>query len=363
MGMPAIREGDACACAPHFEFGALAAPPPRTVRVNGRTIVVQTDTCGCKAGPAIVTVGSATVRVNGLGPARLGETSLRGGGHFGQFLDGSPNVRVGGPAIVGDLDRWVKACIKARAGRASFNKHRRLLGMPDDYRQDPQPDPTDDFPDNSPHQQANNCGLEAIRNVVEEYRGVDLDEWDFLQRAIDAGHANWKSPPRDAEGRAMGPAPARDLAGTDEARAWREVNPEDGGGTRDDDLIQVMSSNGVDPVDIHDPKRPYDPNDPKSKARQRVAEVTSTVAEGRPVVAKVDGGNTNHVVLIVAVELDAEGEPAFFYVNDSSFRGGCGVRVPIANFTGPAGAKGRQTPNEFMSVPQIAPRYPPPPRR
>lgn len=349
MGMPAIREGDPCSCVPHFHAAALAAPPPRRVHVNGKPIVVQTDTCGCKMGPAIVAVGSGTVRVNGLGPARAAETSILTGGHLGTFLIGSSNVRIGGPAIVGDLDRWVKACLKARHGRASFHRHRRVEGAPSDYRNPPDKF----FPDNSPHQQGNNCGLEAMRTVIQEYQGIELDEWEFMQKEIDAGHADWRSDEMDTD--EVKKAKARSLAQTPEARAWREVNPEDAGATHGPDFEPVLSSNGVDAVDIHDPKKPCNVYEPGAKQRQRVDEVTATVADGRPVIAKVDGSNSNHVILIVAVELDSGGNPAFFYINDSA-SGACGQRVPVSDYTS---SKNK----EFMSVPQIAPAQPPPPRR
>lgn len=318
MGMSAVRGGDACNCFAHADGGAIAAPPPRTVRVNGRPVVVQSDTCGCRAGPAVVSVGSGTVQVNSLAPARVGEMSVRGG-HAGTFTVGSPNVRIGGPAIVGPFARFKRACAQLadgrRAGRLLHQVTREQWNAAGPDLQKLYSTPT---PSGNAYQSAGNCGLESVRQIIRERTGKDLDESELFERAYD-----YRDPSSDEyrhRGLTGDPAnPSLTFSGKRYGDVWKTA-----GGTRPDQDKKLLELYGVEAENIACTR----PN------------IENSLAQGQPIVAPVDfsfrdGGEHrgSHAILVFAMELDDDGNVAAFYINDTADGGGCGTRVPAERFT------------------------------
>jgi len=71
--------------------GPISAGSPN-VFIAGQPAARQTDMCVCVGPPDMIMKGSATVLINGLPAARVGDTTA----HGGMIVMGAPTVMIGG---------------------------------------------------------------------------------------------------------------------------------------------------------------------------------------------------------------------------------------------------------------------------
>lgn len=104
MGQPAARVGDMHACpmvtpglppVPHVG-GPIMPPGHPTVLIGGRPAATVTNMCTCVGPPDVITQGSASVFINNLPAARLGDMTA----HGGSIVMGELTVLIGGMPIV-----------------------------------------------------------------------------------------------------------------------------------------------------------------------------------------------------------------------------------------------------------------------
>ena len=99
MGTPASRIGDMHIC-PMVEPGFFGSPHTGgpvmmgspNVFTGGIPQARATDMCTCMGPPDTIIIGSATVLVNGLMAARVGDSTV----HGGSLVVGLPTVLIGG---------------------------------------------------------------------------------------------------------------------------------------------------------------------------------------------------------------------------------------------------------------------------
>jgi len=123
MGKPAARIGDMHVCpavnpgpSPHVGGPVISASSNVITGCSPQGRV--TDKCVCNGPPDVIVQGSATVLVNGLPAARMGDSTA----HGGKIVAGFPAVLIGdegGTANFGSADGFAppadKPCMKAAA--------------------------------------------------------------------------------------------------------------------------------------------------------------------------------------------------------------------------------------------------------
>lgn len=94
---PAARVGDLHTCpmvtgtVPHVG-GPVLPPGSTTVLIGGQPAARATDTCTCTGPPDTISKGSATVMIDNLMAARMGDQTA----HGGVISAGCPTVQIGG---------------------------------------------------------------------------------------------------------------------------------------------------------------------------------------------------------------------------------------------------------------------------
>lgn len=126
MGKPAARIADMHSCpavnpGPSPHVGGPVVSASTNVITGGKPQARVTDKCICNGPPDMIVQGSATVLVNGLPAARLGDATT----HGGVIIAGLPTVLIGdwagaggGPADLGAAGMAPPAdlpCLKAAA--------------------------------------------------------------------------------------------------------------------------------------------------------------------------------------------------------------------------------------------------------
>jgi uncharacterized Zn-binding protein involved in type VI secretion len=100
MGMPAARITDMHTCpmatpgtppVPHVG-GPISGPCSPNVLIGTLLAARVTDMCVCVGPPDVITKGSATVFINALQAARIGDLTV----HGGVITTGQANVLIGG---------------------------------------------------------------------------------------------------------------------------------------------------------------------------------------------------------------------------------------------------------------------------
>ena len=218
---------------------------------------------------------------------------------------GSNNIRIGGPNVAGDVLKWTAACMHARANRS---------GKPGEEAM----------------QSYNNCGPEAVRTAVQELTHEDVDEKTFLHWAVDHSYADWRTrgvPPQKQS--PENPDPNWDRTRIDKAYPTdqnKAANFDEAGASQNGDWKRMLDAKNV-------PSEMLPGSSSDDVGFNGAAE--QAIREGNPVLLPIDSGYNgdaqggNHVIMVSGVEYDDNGQIVALYVNDTSAKGGCGMRVPI----------------------------------
>lgn len=167
MDRPAARRGDTSDC-PQHAVGAAGAPD-RAVFIEGRVVVGSWDTCNCMGDPLDGSGGIPNVVAAGVSDVWFGEGGrpMSGVGHPTQhstspvhaansaLRSGAASVIINGNIAVGNLAAATLACEKLKAGR----------------------------PDGSATQSAQNCGIEACRQLIQQ-QGKRPGDADITEKAL-----------------------------------------------------------------------------------------------------------------------------------------------------------------------------------
>jgi len=271
MPLPAARHGDPALCA----HGASSLDGSNTslVEINHRKAVTIGSLAGCAITGSSVISGAGTVFVNQKPAARATDRTTDG-----SILIGSGNVFIGGPTVgmAGAPDAQKEACKEAAKTRAN----------------------------QSPTQSHGNCGLESWRNLINKERAAKgqppLTEDELLSEGHKGGWA--------------GNHPGKHNHGASNA----------------DGRVKMLEEHGI----------------PAETQPQSVETIEQAVREGKGVSASVHpywhgpqvqpdpdkASSWLHEVAVTGVEYDGEGKVVAFIVNDTALRGGCGKRIPVAEF-------------------------------
>jgi uncharacterized Zn-binding protein involved in type VI secretion len=244
---PAARVTDNHVCpavdpisgAPHTG-GPLLPPGSLNVVSDGLGIARVTDRLTCAVPvPDFVVTGSATVLINNLPAARMTDKTMHGG-PASAIVSGSLFVSIGGPtvgAILGNLPAAAQQFDAAATGRVG----------------------------GSPQQSYQNCGVESMRQLINQANHSSVTEDEALDDALRSGLAS------------------------------REATREDSGGTNPADRESFLAASGVR----------------STRVPATMAQIQQAVAEGRGVITSHDvaelWGPPNaggHAIVVTGVEYD-----------------------------------------------------------
>lgn len=275
----ATRDGDEVACPHDPADGKTVKPNPvPTVRVNSRAAAAISVPVDCPAILSLVTTGAATVRIHGQPAARVGEHTTDG-----QLVEGSANVRIGGPSCGGTLGATVHlttACEAAAATRDSGSKA----------------------------QSHGNCGLESWRTAINQElakRGLPPEtEEGLLAWAIAKGRAG-DHPGYGNHGCTNADARvylAETYGIAAETQEPTEANIEQAVLSRKHITVSVHPLYWEE---HHGQKVEPDPKEPSSWL---------------------------HEIAVTGIEYGPDGKVVAYFVNDTA-TGECGYRIPAARFS------------------------------
>jgi uncharacterized Zn-binding protein involved in type VI secretion len=268
---PAARVGDNHECKAH---GAGPISPPCSVKVltNNLPQARATDQLVCPGTPPLVdfiVTGSGTVLINNLPAARQTDKTMHP--PPGSIIIGSPNVLIGGPTVgatLGNPGAGNVACAAAAAGRTS----------------------------GSSQQSYQNCGVESVRQIINQATGANVSEDNLLDSSMNSGYAN------------------------------RERRRADSGGTSPGERQAILAANGV----------------PSTLQNASMANIAQAVAQRRGVVTSHDvsvlwgpANSGGHAIVVTGIRYDANGNPHTIITNDTgrpSADGNCGVEYPADVF-------------------------------
>jgi uncharacterized Zn-binding protein involved in type VI secretion len=262
----ATRVGDGHVCGASHVGGQVLPPGSTDVTVNGVPVARATDRLACAgpgSAPDFIVTGALTVRVNGLPIARQFDTTMHGAGIL---VGGSSNVMVGGPsvgvALGNDLAGQTRFWIAAQGRRSK-----------------------------SVQQSYGNCGVESVRQIIQQATGSSIEEDALLYDAIAHG----------------------DAAESDDRSEL--------GGTRPGERQALLARHNV----------------PSSLQPNRLENIVQAVAEGKGVISSNEvsvlwgqqrGG---HAVVVSGLTYDDSGELTNVIINDTGSGEGS-RRVPAAQF-------------------------------
>lgn len=213
--------------------------------------------------------GAATVLIGNQPAGRATEKTLHGPG---VLVGASPDVLIGGPstgATLGGGASALGACMAAAAGRSS----------------------------GSQKQTWGNCGIESIRQIINQATGANLDDKTLADDAVAHGDTPERTP--------------RDHSF---------------GGTNPADRRALLERHGV----------------PSSEVLASPADLVQAVAEERGVITSHDAGllwddprynGSGHAVVMTGVTFDEDGQPKSVTFNDTG-TGECGNTIAADQFFG-----------------------------
>jgi uncharacterized Zn-binding protein involved in type VI secretion len=198
MADEAARIDDPHTCPAPKHAGGPIQSGSGDVEINDKPAARATDAALCAGVGAkdMIVTGSALVTINDKPAARAGDRTMHA---QGTVTAGSDNVEIGGwggGVTVGSPEKDKERCAKAREGR-----------------------------DGRSTQRYNNCGVEAMRSIINEAKGGSLGEEALFRKALDIGAAEtvhdwfWK----------FGPTNDR-LSGGTFAEDWPSVGAAEGVG-------------------------------------------------------------------------------------------------------------------------------------
>ncbi|MEZ6138324.1 MAG: PAAR domain-containing protein [Pirellulaceae bacterium] len=266
----AARLGDLHICpmvtgiVPHVG-GPIAAGFPQ-VMIGGMPAARQSDMVTCVGPPDSIMMGSLSVKIGGMAAARFMDPTV----HGGMITIGCPTVIIGDVGkgrpltVLGNPAAGMDACNAAAGGRDS----------------------------GSTQQSYQNCGVESVRQIINQVTGESVDEDTLLDEAMDANDAD------------------------------REATRADSGGTSPASREDILARHGVD----------------SSQQDATLENILNAVGTGRGVITSHDvsvlwgpGNSGGHAILVTGVEFDEHGQPETFITNDTG-TGTCGARYPADVF-------------------------------
>ena len=230
-----------------------------------------------------ITEGEPRVLINGKPPARITDGVSCGG----RISTGFSRVRIGRATsrVVGNVEAGMKMCQAAKKGRKSGKTS----------------------------QSYNNCGVESVRQLINQATGSNLTETQLLQHALDTPFGNGYE-----AGRGIPPDTAK---GDPPVPFGTAPRPQDGG-TNPYTRQAILNDYGV----------------PSTVEDNNLDNISTALSNGQGVTADVDAGilwgNTtkprafNHEVTVTGVEYDANGQISNVIINDTG-TGQCSQHVPI----------------------------------
>lgn len=271
---PAARVGDPHTCttptpAPHVG-GPVQPPCSSLMLTDGRPQARASDRLTCAVPPPnFIVTGSGSCLIDGLPAARATDKTMHP--PPGSIVTGSTNLLIGGPTVgvtLGNPAAGNAACAQAATGRTG----------------------------GSTQQSYQNCGVESVRQIVNEATGANVGEDALMDHAMD-----------------------NDMA-------TRRDTRDDSGGTSPARRTRLLNDQGV----------------PTSSQSQTLDNVIQGVAEGRGVITSHDvsvlwgPGNTGgHAIVVTGVRYGADGRPEAIITNDTgrlAADGNCGVEYAPDTF-------------------------------
>lgn len=245
--------------------GPIASGFPQ-VSIGFMPAARQGDLVTCVGPPDSIMMGSLTVKIGGMAAARFMDPTV----HGGMIVIGCPTVIIGDVgngrpfAVLGNPSAGTDACNAAASGRDS----------------------------GSTQQSYQNCGVESVRQIINQATGENVREDALLDEAMDGSNAD------------------------------RETQRADSGGTSPAQREAILAQHGV----------------ASNQQDATMANILNAVGSGRGVITSHDvsvlwgpGNSGGHAILVTGVEFDENGQPETFITNDTG-TGTCGARYPADVF-------------------------------
>ena len=282
MGLPAARIYDAVA---HPAAGVIVEGSPNVfISAVGRGAARKGDLVEHDDGLEVITEGEPTVRINGKPAARITDEVTCGG----RISTGFPRVRIGHATgrVVGNVQAGQKMCLAAKKGRKSGKTQ----------------------------QSYENCGVESVRQLINQATGSNLTETQLLQHALNTPFGNGYE-----AGRGKPPDTSK---GDPPVPLGTAPRPQDGG-TNPYTRQAILNDYGV----------------PSTVEDNNLDNISTALSNGQGVTADVDSGilwgdttkpsNTfDHEVTVTGIEYDDNGQISNVIINDTG-TGQCSQHVPI----------------------------------